>query len=243
MQLYFIRHGQSQNNDLHTRTGSSEGRSEDPGLTDAGRRQAKVLARFLGQAGPPELAQSDNSHNVAGFGITHLYCSLMVRAIDTGLVVAKALGLSLMAWEDLHEIGGIFRFTKDDGPTGLPGKPRAYFEAHYPQLALPDSVGPEGWWNRPFEDHEERTLRAQRFLDELLARHGGTDDRVALISHGGFCNYLLTVILDCPRTKERRYKHWFILNNAAITRIDFQIDRTVLVYANRTDFMPDEWIT
>ena len=243
MQLYFIRHGQSQNNDLHARTGSNEGRSEDPELTEVGRRQAEILARFLGQAGSPELANPHNSHNVAGFGITHLYCSLMVRAIDTGIVVAEALDLPLTAWEDLHEIGGIFLSAGDDGPTGLPGKPRAYFEAHYPQLALPDSVGSEGWWNRPFEDHDARISRAQRFLDKLLARHGHADERVALISHGGFYNYLLTVILDCPRAKERRYERWFILNNAAITRIDFDDGAVRLDYMNRVDFLPSELIT
>jgi broad specificity phosphatase PhoE len=32
MQLYYIRHAQSENNDLWDRTGSDQGRSEDPKL-------------------------------------------------------------------------------------------------------------------------------------------------------------------------------------------------------------------
>ena len=54
MQFYFIRHGQSENNALWERTGSSEGRSEDPELTALGHRQAKRLAQFLRQVRTPQ---------------------------------------------------------------------------------------------------------------------------------------------------------------------------------------------
>jgi len=236
MQLYFIRHGQSENNELWMSTGSHEGRSEDPGLTEVGRRQAEFLAQFLSQ---PASASSD-FQNVAGFGITHLYTSLMVRAVATGTIIANALDSPLVAWEDLHEWGGIYlRDEQTDERVGLPGRNRAYFETHYPDLVLPDYLGEDGWWNRPFEEPEPRLPRAKRVLHDLLERHGGTDDRVAVVSHGGFYNYLLAVILNLPERED----HWFALNNAGLSRIDFDEEEIRLIYLNRVDFLPKELIT
>jgi 2,3-bisphosphoglycerate-dependent phosphoglycerate mutase len=244
MQLYFIRHAQSENNALYARTGSREGRSEDPELTEVGRKQAQLLARFLSRGDPSAVTIAHDPQNVAGFGVTHIYCSLMVRAIATGAILAEALNLPLVGWEDIHEIGGVVAYDGEIGEAvGLPGRDRAYFETHYPTLVLPAAVGPDGWWNRSFEEHEERVLRAQRVLRDLVEQHGDTDDRIALISHGGFYNYLLAAIIGCPRTKERRKERWFILDNAAITRIDFDAKATWLVYMNRTDFLPRELIT
>jgi 2,3-bisphosphoglycerate-dependent phosphoglycerate mutase len=243
MQFYFIRHGQSENNVLWERTGSSEGRSEDPALTEVGWQQSEFVAQFLRQADPPDL-QSGRSgsdvQNLAGFGITHLYSSLMVRAVATGTAIAKALDLPLVAWEDLHEWGGIYlKDEETDERIGQAGHNRAYFEVHYPHLVLPDSLGEAGWWNRPFEEPEQRLTRVQRFLGDFMERHGHTDDRVAVVSHGGFYNGLLAAILNLPE----REGYWFALNNAAITRIDFNDEGVGLIYLNRVDFLPKELVT
>ena len=240
MQLYFIRHGQSENNALWTSTSSAKGRSEDPGLTEVGRQQAEFLAQFLRQADPTVTVNGSDLQNVAGFGITHLYTSLMLRAVATGTIIARALDLPLVAWEDLHEWGGIYlRDEQTDEPIGLPGRNRAYFEVHYPDLVLPDSLGEAGWWNRPFEEPELRLPRAKHLLRDLMERHGHTDDRVAVASHGGFFNYLLAAILKLPG----REGFWFVLNNAAISRIDFDDEEIRLSYLNRVDFLPKELIT
>ncbi len=79
-----------------------------------------------------------------------------------------------------------------------PGKSRAEFEAIYPTLILPNSLNAHGWWNRPFEAKDARAGRAERFVQELLARHGNTPDRVAVISHGNFYRYTLAAILPMP---------------------------------------------
>jgi 2,3-bisphosphoglycerate-dependent phosphoglycerate mutase len=242
MQLYFIRHAQSENNLLFVQTGASKGRSDDPGLTPAGQKQALALARFLKQQpnGSSASASRHDPQNVAGFGLTHLYCSLMIRAIDTATVLARGLDLPLLAWEDLHEAGGIYRIEEQTGERiGLPGKNRKEFEALYPELVLPESLPEQGWWNRPFESRPQRPLRARRFLRDLLDRHGNSDDRVAVVSHGGFYNYLLGAILDL----QDRETFWFTLNNGAITRIDFEHHETWLGYMNRLDFMPRELVT
>jgi 2,3-bisphosphoglycerate-dependent phosphoglycerate mutase len=240
MQLYFIRHGQSENNALWMRTGSHIGRNEDPGLTEVGRQQSELLAQFLSQTDPDTATNGTDIQNVAGFGITHLYSSLMLRAIATGTIIARALDLPLVAWEDLHEYGGIYlRDKQTDERVGLPGRNRAYFEEHFPDLVLPDSLGEAGWWNRSFEEPEQRLPRARRVLRDLIERHSHTDDRVAVVSHGGFFNYLLAAILNMPGREGYR----FVMNNAAVSRIDFRDEDTWLAYLNRIDFLPKDLIT
>ena len=242
MQFYFIRHAQSQNNALYVETHSYQGRSEDPDLTPAGYEQARHLARFLSQSPPPRsLPVPDwNPQNVSGFGITHLYCSLMIRAVATGTIVAQALDLPLVAWEDVHEVGGIVQRDDETGErTRLPGKNRAYFEAHYPDLILPESLGEEGWWSRPYEEREQRPHRARRFLHDLLDRHGDSDDRVAVISHGAFFSYFMHAILDLPADPPL----WFSLANTGITRIDFLEERFVIAYINNAGHLPRDLVT
>jgi 2,3-bisphosphoglycerate-dependent phosphoglycerate mutase len=246
MQLYYIRHAQSENNALWAHTGSSDGRSCDPPLTPIGQEQAYRLADFLcrgsqaQRSGAGRVLPGTDPKNLAGFEITHLYCSLMLRSVETGAILAEALGLPLVGWIDLHESGGIYLEDEATGElVGLPGRSRSYFEAHYPDLVLPQAVGQEGWWNRPFEAREERLPRAQRAYRELLERHGGTDDRVAWVSHGGFYNHFLAAVLDLPG--QRNYA--FDMNNGAITRLDFGDEMIRLRYMNRTDYLPGELIT
>lgn len=253
MQFYFIRHGQSENNALWARGGPRNERRSDPELTELGHRQVRHLAQFLAQPGTPrELGEKQESRvPLDRMGLTHLYCSPMIRCIETGTCISQALGLPLVVWEHAHELGGIFTEDQETGEqVGLPGHDRDYLRARYKDLVLPDGWGKEGWWNRPFETREQRILRAQCFHRELLRRHGGgddrgaaqnrgdTQDRVAVISHAGFFNYWMRVVLDWPNSGRIDFRK----NNVAITRVDLG-DRTVVMYVNRTDFLPPEWVS
>jgi 2,3-bisphosphoglycerate-dependent phosphoglycerate mutase len=242
VQLYFIRHAQSANNHLWDTTQSSSGRSEDPELTEVGRRQAEILARFLAQSNPNAIVRGHDEQNRAGFGITHIYSSLMMRAVATGTTVAHTLGLQLVGWQDLHEWGGIYLQDETTGEyNGLPGKTRSYFQARYPNLILPDSVDEEGWWKRrPHEEEEQVVVRAERAWNELAARHGETQDHVAIVSHGAFFNVFMRFVF---KMQMRLDDFWLAMNNAAITRIDLVPNQVVMVYANRIDYMPKELIT
>lgn len=254
MQFYFIRHAQSANNLLWEQTGSSIGRNEDPELTHLGQRQAQVLADFLVATGPEAHGNEWDPQNRSGFGFTHLYTSLMLRSVITGTIISKAIQLPLVAWPDWHEVGGIYLDNEDTGePDGLPGKNRAYFEEYFPDLNLPDELDNAGWWDRSYETRLQRRERASRVIAELWRRHGGTHDRVAVISHGGFYNYFLStlfnipwneadleVLLENPQTFPKG--RWFLMNNAAITRLDFE-NEVRLTYHNRVDFLPAEMIT
>ncbi len=251
MQLYYIRHAQSVNNAIWEATGGSDGRSSDPELTEVGYQQSHYLAQFLKRSNSDYTNLRWDGQNRAGFGITHLYCSLMVRAIATGREVAGELCLPLHALEDIHEEGGIYLRDAADMPIGQPGHDRSYFQTCYPELILPESVNPTGWWHRPFETHELRRERARRVIADLLDRHGRTDHRVAWVSHGGFFYQFLSALYDLSEPDSltdaripgpiRRFE--FALNNASITRFDFTDQEIILVYLNRVDFLPPELVT
>lgn len=241
MQLYIIRHAQSINNMLWAQHGTDEGRQPDPDLSELGRQQAERLAEYMAHA-PENAAQNGRDlQNREGYNLTHLYTSLMVRAVNTGQAVARATGLPLVAWEEIHEWGGIFEIDPETAERrGLPGPNRAYFTAHFPELALPETLGEAGWWNRPFETAELRQARTRRFLDGLLARHGDTQDRVAIVTHGGFTHSLLQEVLQIP-DETRRF--WFLKNNTAISRLDFHEKHVEIVYLNRVEHLPAEMVT
>jgi len=240
MQLYYIRHAQSENNALYPQVRNYEGRSMDPVLTATGRNQAELLALYLRK----EAEKNDQQGDQLGSGyigkFTHLYTSLMERAVATAEIIAGALELPLQAWEDLHETGGIFSYDSVTGePAGQEGNNREYFKTHHPSLILPDSLGDVGWWNRPFESMGSRVARGRAVLRDLRQKHGCTNDRIAFVSHGGFYNYFIMAVLGL----ERRDGFWFLMNNTAITRFDFKEDETVLVYQNQTSHLPPDRVT
>ena len=238
MQLYFIRHAQSANNRLYDETGNWNGRDTDPDLTDWGHEQARRLAEHVASTNGTLMLR--DYANRGSFGFTHLYSSLMVRALATASYLSAALNLPLMVWEDLHEVGGVFVIDDETGEhIGQPGRPRSELAARFPQAELPTTLSENGWWDRPHESVVLQTQRAQRFVNDLLERHGGTDDRVAIVSHGGFYNLILAVLLGIQADSG----FWFNMNNTGISRFNFTPEGIGLAYANRLEHLPAELIT
>jgi 2,3-bisphosphoglycerate-dependent phosphoglycerate mutase len=249
MQLYILRHAQSANNHLYTTTNSSVGRQADPPLTELGHRQAQLLARRLAAPAAGEIGFHPMRHNRHGFGLTHLYTSLMLRAIVTASYVAEATGLPLHAWPEAHEWGGLHTIDEASGAeVGVPGPDRAFFAAQFPHLHLPEALGATGWWgDRGREQPEEFLPRARRVWAELLARHGDTDDRVALVTHGGFFQSLIAAVVPAEGTLGApglALEHLrFAISNVSISRIDVKEGVARVLYTNQVDFLPDDLIT
>ena len=247
MQLYFIRHGQSMNNAHWQDPNYTE--SPDPALTDAGKEQAQLLGNFLEKMQALREHKDWDVHNRHGFGITHVYTSLMERAVHTAQPIARALNVPFAAWTEIHESGGIFGRDGESKFQGLPGKPRAWYEANVPELVLPESLNGTGWWNsRPQEKEEEAYERAKLVWADLLIRHtdleGQPPHRVIFVSHGGFFVHLVCAMLDLPwRQASNGLKSWFTLNNCSISRFDVYKGDVSICYLNRTDHLPDHLIT
>lgn len=247
MQLYFIRHGQSMNNAHWQDPAYKE--SSDPALTGAGQEQVQCLADYLEKKQPITEHKDWDVHNHHGFGLTHIYTSLMERAVHTAAPVARRLGLPFAAWTEIHESGGIYGRDGEMKLQGLPGKPRAWYEANVPELALPAGLDGAGWWNsRPRETEEEAYQRARRVWTELLVRHadqeGQPEQRVAFFSHGGFFVHLMCAMLDIPwRQAANGFKSWFLLSNCSISRFAVYKEEVTICYLNRTDHLPAHLIT
>ncbi|HET9910375.1 MAG TPA: histidine phosphatase family protein [Anaerolineales bacterium] len=246
MEFYFIRHGQSVNNAGWDDPDYKE--SPDPELTEIGKEQARLLAEFLKKNQAITDTKTWNSQNRYGFGLTHVYTSLMERAAFTAAPIAQALDIPLIAWKEIHEEGGIYSRGDKSNIVGLSGKPRSFFMENFQRLALSDDLDERGWWNRPFEAEEERQPRADQVFAELLARHrdkeGRPEHRVALVSHGGFFMRLLSAIIQLPwRQASHGLKSWFLLNNCSISRFDIHEDEITVAYINHTDHLPDHLIT
>lgn len=246
MQLYFIRHGQSINN---ANVGNAEHvENPDPYLTEKGLEQAELLAKYLKEHQIVTDDKTWNTQNQFGFGLTHIYTSLMERAAMTADPTAHALGIPFTAWVDIHEEGGIYAREKDKDKKGLSGKPRSFFEKNIPELNLPNDFDESGWWNRPFETEEERQLRADKVLTELIARHGDRDgqpeEHIALVSHGGFFMRFMCSLLNLPwRQGAHGMRSWFLINNCSISRFDIHKDWFTVCYINRTDHLPAHLIS
>jgi len=237
MQLYFIRHAQSANNKLYEETGSWDGRDSDPELTQLGHDQAQRLAEHIACTNGE--TEGRDFINRRSFGLTHLYSSLMVRALMSAAYLADALSLPLAVWEDLHEVGGVFVIHSETGEhIGQPGRSRSELAARFPQAQLPETLGEDGWWNRAHESVDQQARRARRFVYDLIERHG-SDDRVAVVSHGGFYNFVLAELLGIRAENG----FWFSLNNTGITRFNFEPEGIGLAYANRLEHLPAELIT
>lgn len=239
MRIYFIRHAQSENNLLWELNRASKGRHEDPGLTPLGFEQAKLLGAYLRDS-REEFPKDWQESGQVGYGITHLYASLMTRALQTATAVSEALGLEMLGRTDLHECGGIYLDNEETGERdGLPGPTLAELKGQFPHLVLPEGDVNTGWWNRPFEDRPERFVRARGVFQSMIEKHGDTDDNVAIVTHGAFHNALITVLLGLPED----HKVWISMFNTAITSIDIWEDGKGINYTNRTVFLPPDMMS
>lgn len=143
---------------------------------------------------------------LAGEGITHVLCSPLVRALATATAIAEATGVpEIEVWPELQE-------TRRNVHRGFG---RAELLRRFPLAMFPDSFEAEGW-DHGGETYESGLERGHAALAALRERHGA-NDRVAVVSHGAFANYLLRALLHIPAA----HRVWFTMNNCGITRVRF----------------------
>ena len=234
-QLYLIRHGQSVNNAL----AGEAPRTADPCLTRTGRVQADSVAAHVKNA-PDKTDVRDGVAADGGFGIGRLYCSPMLRALETAQPIGVALGLAPEVWVDVHEGGGIWLDRQDGhGRQGHGGLTRSEMETGFPEFRIPRGVTGTGWWNGSFERREQLVTRAARVAGEIRDLLPGAQERVAIVSHGTFLSLLVQHLLFGRYLQGVRFSS----HNTAIGRLDLEDDRWMVRYLNRVDHLPDDLVT
>ncbi len=226
MDLFLIRHGESYNNALE----DSSQRVSDPPLTALGEEQAERVASHLARGGHLDPAERDGRP-----GLDSLYCSPMLRALQTARPIAGALGAAAEVWVDIHEVGGIWQAGKGD----LHGMSRAEIESGFPGVGLPDGVGEDGWWPGGQETKPAGRGRAIAVAGELQERarqseeRGDTPERLAIVTHGDYMSGLIKALTDQLPGQGLSYDH----ENTAITRFRLGAAGCVVRYLNRCEHL------
>lgn len=229
MELYLVRHAQSYNN--HVADASQ--RQHDPPLTEIGERQADLVGQYLasGAAKCPVTRQSPFD----GFGLDRLYCSAHFRCLKTADYIARYTGLAPEIWVDVHEELGIYL----DGVDVLPGMTPAEIRTQFPRVKVPGDLPEDGWWNRPVEEKWEWEARAARVAKVLREEMAHLDERIAVVTHGGFTRDLLAALISGgPMGADT-----FAVQNASIHRIDFGPEGILVRFLNRLEHLPPHLVT
>ena len=252
MELYLIRHGQSQNNALE----DTSARTHDPALTELGQQQAALLAAHLadGANRDPWVDHTtgySRLEDTPTFGITQLFVSPMRRALQTAKPIAEALGLQPEIWTSIHENGGIY-LEQNGLFTGYPGMSSAEIAEEFPGYLIPDSITDEGWYDlrKGHEPLGEAFARAVSVAFELRHRAeqvmAGENPhrRIALVSHGTYIDMLLKALFNMVPARQMYFMHY----NTGFTRIDFleterHRGRMLIRHVNRVAHLPPSLIS
>jgi broad specificity phosphatase PhoE len=230
MELYLIRHGQSFNNTLT----KPEGRLADPPLSEVGERQAKLVAEYLHSA--PAKCEYGRESFEEGFGIDRLYCSAHLRCLHTATEIGETTGLAPEIWVDVHEEMGIWMEEEEEA---LPGLTPDQIGERFPKVKIPEDMAPDGWWNRPVEREEEWVARASRVAHLLRTEMAHRNERIAVVTHGGFTKDLLSALVNGGPMSGAS----FSTQNTSIARIDFDPSGLQIRYLNRVEHLPPELLT
>ena len=220
MELYLIRHGQSTNN-------RGDARVPETPLTEIGKQQADRSGRAL-----------------KNLGVTRLYCSAMLRAVQTATIVGEHLGHAPHVFVGIHEWGGLWEDRVDGGTDPLPGLTRSQLRDLCPKVVLPNDVTDNGWWfpssvnDKPVSAWDYAQMlqlirrNCLRFIAHLDQHHDGEAEKIGAIIHGGSGSILIGDLLGISLPNE--FPEQFPHNNTGITKIRRTHEHTQLLYHNQT---------
>ena len=246
MRLYLIRHAESANNALYSSQSDFSQRSPDPEITEVGHRQSALLAAHLADPAGEPRHHPFSANGSRRYDLTHLYCSLMTRAMLTAGYVAEACAIPAQAHPEMYERGGIYQFDEAGHAIGQPGPDATYFRKRFPGHVLPAGLKAHGWYDRPAESDDQFIDRVRKVLAEIRQRHENSEDVVALVVHGDFIDQFINELMGVQRKALNYEYHWeanWASHNTAIARIDFVNGSHSVVYLNRLEHLPVELIT
>jgi broad specificity phosphatase PhoE len=166
MQLYFVRHGESEANTLRI----ISNRDLPYSLTETGRKQAAALAEKL-----------------YGRSFSCLYTSPILRAFETAEILSNKLQVSIECVDALRE--------PDCGILEGRGDADAWRELDYWKKewlrGCKLKLGPQGG-----ETCSGVRQRITEFLEDLIMHYGDTDVELLLVTHGSLIQYGLPGVLE-----------------------------------------------
>lgn len=227
MILYLIRHGQSVNNARYA-AGDTTSVPDAP-LTELGKLQAEHTALWL-----KELKEEK---------VGVLYSSPMRRALQTAQIIGEALELPTQVWVELHEVFGVLQIEPGGKWVGLPGMSREEIKLNFPKTVIPDEITSEGWRFGELESLEQAYERAKRMTLKIEALYAHTDERVAMVSHGGFGSHIMDAFLKLPFCDHYGFSRVFSYRNASITKLEITPKLFGVRFLNHTAHLPKEMIT
>lgn len=222
MQLYLIRHAESENNSkpLYERV-------EDPPITAVGRLQAQHLADW---------AQT--------LRIDSLITSPFLRSLQTTRWILDRTPQHVHVWHDVYESGGCFRGHGPDAKEGSMGLGRAQILGHLSRdqdaCTIDATIGEAGWWGgRDRETDDEAVQRTKRVAKRFVDTFGASGDVVVAVIHADLKRLLLAELLQGIVDP-------FDLGpvrNTGITKVDFEGSRWRLDWFNSVSHLPAKLVT
>ncbi|CAN5219460.1 alpha-ribazole phosphatase [soil metagenome] len=194
--LYLIRHGQS--------AGNAEGRFGGHGptpLSDLGREQAERTAKLLAKE-----------------GISAIYSSDLLRAVQTAEPLAKLLDLSINASPAFRErnVGVLEGLTFDESRERFP---RDYYALINRNIHHVITDG---------ESYRQLLKRITDEIEGIIRDHAGK--RIALFSHTGAICYLTLHLMGAIH-RDTKTTPWIITSNCGINRFELRGPRNIRVVA------------
>jgi len=219
MQLYLIRHAESENN-----ARPAYQRVEDPSITPVGRLQAEALAQWS-----------------RSLKIDVLITSPFRRSLQTSrMVLDSSKPTAAMIWHNVFERGGCYLGYGDTNIQPRPGLGRSLIMSELPRAVLDETITEEGWWvGKQKETDEETELRAGIVINRLIETFGDSGKNILAVLHADFIRTLLTQMLH-PVADATQFGP---LRNTGITKVDFNGDRWRLDWLNSVSHLPVKLIT
>lgn len=229
MQLYLIRHAESENN-----ARPNHERVEDPHLTELGQSQAEALANWLVTLAPERIVTSPFRRALQTAAPT-------LQRLDGQAAGDSGDGASeVHIWDEIFERGGCFAGWDDANSRGMPGLGHEGILRILPTAKIVDSLHPEGWWQgRPREQNAEAVARAARVRARLEEELGARPTRWAVISHADFMRLLLHELLG---DRGVAVESLGPIYNASITRLHWHGTHWEMHWFNAVTHLPAELI-
>lgn len=219
MQLYLIRHAESENN-----ARPAYQRVEDPSITPVGRLQAEALAQWA-----------------RSLTIDVLITSPFRRSLQTSrMVLESSKPTKAMIWHDVFERGGCYLGYGDNNIQPRPGLGRSLIMNELPLAVLDETITEEGWWvGKQKETDEETELRADNVINRLIETFGDSGKNIIAVLHADFIRTMLAQMLH-PAADANQFGP---LRNTGITKVDFNGQRWRLDWLNSVSHLPVKLIT